>query len=227
MGFQIAIDGPSGSGKSTVARRLAKRLGFVYVDTGAMYRAVGLYCDTAGIEVNDETAVSGVLGEMDIKIEYSNEAQLIFLNGDDVTAAVRTPRAAVAAAAVAAHGAVRVKLVEIQRKLAKEADVVMDGRDICDYVLPEANVKVYLNASVEARVTRRCNELEQLGVKFDYEQIKKQIIERDVFDSNRKIAPLAVSKDAVEIDASELDVEGVVEAILVVARDRGFRKAEG
>jgi len=223
MGFQIAIDGPSGSGKSTVARQLAARLGFVYVDTGAMYRAVGVYCDNAGIDVNDADAVAATLSSINIEIKRANEGeQRVYVNGADVTPLLRTPRAAVAASSVAANSAVRERLIAIQRQLAQTANVIMDGRDICAYVLPNANVKIYLDASVEARVMRRCNELESLGTLFDYEKIKTQIIERDIKDKSREVSPLAVAEGAVVIDSSNLDIEGVIAAILEVAAGKNI-----
>jgi len=222
MGFQIAIDGPSGSGKSTVARELAAQLRFVYIDTGAMYRAVGLYCEENGIDVYDENAVASALSGVEIDVRHGKEGQRLILNGKDVTVELRTPRAGMAAAAVAAFMSVRERLVSLQRQLAEAADVVMDGRDICAYVLPKADLKIYLDASVEARVSRRCGELEKNGVEFDSEEIRKQIIERDEKDKSREIAPLAVAEGAYVIDASELDINGVLNVILTLAKKCGI-----
>ena len=222
MGFQIAIDGPSGSGKSTVAKALAARLGFMYIDTGAMYRAVGLYCDENGIDANDPNAVTAALSGIEIDVKPSEQGQRLHLNGNDVTAKLRTPRAGMAASAVAAHAAVRERLVFLQRELAKFTNVVMDGRDICAYVLPDANLKIYLDASVEARVFRRCNELEKIDVEFDQDEIRKQIIERDKNDKSRKIAPLSIADGAVIIDASDMDINGVVGKILTLAQKNGL-----
>ena len=216
MSFQIAIDGPAGSGKSTVAKKVAKQLGFIYVDTGAMYRAVGLYCDNRNINVKDALAVSAALCDINIEIKQLNQQQHVFLNGEDVTPSLRTPRAGMAAAAVAAHSKVRERLVALQRQLAKTANVVMDGRDICAYVLPNANVKIYLDASVDARVTRRCNELKKLNAEYDCKRIKDQIIERDIADRSRKIAPLAIADGAIVIDSSNMNINEVVEAIIAI-----------
>jgi cytidylate kinase len=222
MVFQIAIDGPSGSGKSTVARRLSERLGFVYVDTGAMYRAVGLYCDANSIDAGDERAVGAVLDDIGIEVRQSAEGQQVYLNGENVTLKLRTPRAGMAASAVAVHSAVRERLTALAREMAETGDIIMDGRDICAYVLPNADVKVYLDASTDTRARRRCDELDRLGVAYDFADIKRQIEERDRGDSSRQTAPLAVADGAAVIATCGMDADEVADTIAgIVNKVRG------
>lgn len=223
MGFEIAIDGPGGSGKSTIAKRLAMELGFVYIDTGAMYRAVALYCTEKGIAWSDEAAINSALDDIQIDIKYVENTQRVILNGEDVTLRLRTAECGKGSSAVAVYGKVRERLVSLQRQLAQNNDVVMDGRDIGTHVLPNADVKIYLDASVEVRTKRRCNELGDLCLEYDPEKIRQEIIARDFNDTNRKISPLKKADDAILIDASELSVDEVEKEILaaVYKKERG------
>lgn len=205
----IAIDGPAGSGKSTVARLVAKKLGFVYVDTGAMYRTVGLYCAENSIDLENMDEVKKALQKVNIELKYDEGVQHIYLNGEDVSSAIRVQRIAEYASKVAAIGVVREKLVEMQRNIAENGNVVMDGRDIGTNVIPNAKVKIYLDASVDVRTERRCHELEEKGVSFDKNVIREEIIERDNFDKNRKINPLTIAEDATIIDTSYMTIEEV------------------
>ena len=205
----IAIDGPAGSGKSTVARLVAKKLGFVYVDTGAMYRTVGLYCAENSIDLENMDEVKKALQKVNIELKYDEGVQHIYLNGEDVSSAIRVQRIAEYASKVAAIGVVRKKLVEMQRNIAENGNVVMDGRDIGTNVIPNAKAKIYLDASVDVRTERRCHELEEKGVSFDKNVIREEIIERDNFDKNRKINPLTIAEDATIIDTSYMTIEEV------------------
>ena len=205
----IAIDGPAGSGKSTVARLVAKKLGFVYVDTGAMYRTVGLYCAENSIDLENMDEVKKALQKVNIEFKYDEGVQHIYLNGEDVSSAIRVQRIAEYASKVAAIGVVREKLVEMQRNIAENGNVVMDGRDIGTNVIPNAKAKIYLDASVDVRTERRCHELEEKGVSFDKNVIREEIIERDNFDKNRKINPLTIAEDATIIDTSYMTIEEV------------------
>ena len=205
----IAIDGPAGSGKSTVARLVAKKLGFVYVDTGAMYRTVGLYCAENSIDLENMDEVKKSLQKVNIELKYDEGVQHIYLNGEDVSSAIRVQRIAEYASKVAAIGVVREKLVEMQRNIAENGNVVMDGRDIGTNVIPNAKAKIYLDASVDVRTERRCHELEEKGVSFDKNIIREEIIERDNFDKNRKINPLTIAEDATIIDTSYMTIEEV------------------
>ena len=205
----IAIDGPAGSGKSTVARPVAKKLGFVYVDTGAMYRTVGLYCAENSIDLENMDEVKKALQKVNIELKYDEGVQHIYLNGEDVSSAIRVQRIAEYASKVAAIGVVREKLVEMQRNIAENGNVVMDGRDIGTNVIPNAKAKIYLDASVDVRTERRCHELEEKGVSFDKNIIREEIIERDNFDKNRKINPLTIAEDATIIDTSYMTIEEV------------------
>ncbi|HIT86995.1 MAG TPA: (d)CMP kinase [Candidatus Coprocola pullicola] len=218
--YSIAIDGPAGSGKSTVAKEIAKKLGILYVDTGAMYRTVGLYCIKNGIDLQQQSHIVSALKKIDMKIELSDGMQMIFLNGENVTQKIRTQEAGKAASAVAAILPVREKLVEIQRNLAKGHSVIMDGRDIGTNVLPDAAVKIYLNASVEQRTKRRCYELAMMGKTWDKKQIEQQIIQRDESDMNRKYHPLKKAEDAIEIDTSFMSIEEVVFKILNIVEEK-------
>ena len=223
MGFAIAIDGPAGAGKSTIAKLLAKRLGFVYVDTGAMYRAVALYGLRQGLDLDDAAAVCGYVGELDIVIRYIDGAQNVLLNGEDVTTAIRTAEAGAGASRVAVYAAVREKLVDMQRQMAARDNVVMDGRDIGTHVLPGAAVKIYLDASAETRARRRCKELEGLQLSFDYDTIKSELQKRDAYDMNREISPLRRAEDAVCIDTGDMTPDEVADAICAIAKEKGSR----
>ena len=218
--YSIAIDGPAGSGKSTVAKKIAKELNLLYIDTGAMYRTLGLYCLENGIDFNEQQKIASALENMNMSIELLQGIQNIYLNGENVTEKIRTQQVGKAASDVAVILAVRQKLVQIQRDLAKGHNVIMDGRDIGTNVLPDASVKIYLNASIEERTKRRCNELEALGKQYDKEQIKKEIIQRDENDKNRKYNPLRKAEDAFEIDSSCMNIEQVTETILNIVKQK-------
>ena len=205
--FRIAIDGPSGAGKSTVAKALAKRLGFVQVDTGAMYRSVGLYIYRKGIQPDDADAVIPQLENINIDLGFSEEGQRIYLNGEDVSEKIRQNEISAYASTVSAIPAVRVFLLEMQRKLAREHSVVMDGRDIGTVVLPDAELKIFQTASVKERAKRRYLELTEKGQIVDLETIKKEIEERDYNDSHRAAAPCVPADDAVIIDNSNITIE--------------------
>ncbi len=213
MGYNIAIDGPAGAGKSTIARLLAKRKGYVYVDTGAMYRALALYFLEQGIRPEDREAVVDACRKAEVAISYENGVQQIYLNRRNVTSQIREEAVGNMASVTSAIPEVRARLLDLQRQLAKEQDVVMDGRDIGTYVLPEAQVKVYLTASVETRADRRYKELTEKGVSCDYEEIARDIQERDERDMNREVAPLRQAEDAVLVDSSDMTIEEVVEKI--------------
>lgn len=211
--ISVAIDGPAGAGKSTLARRLAAEFGYIYVDTGAMFRAVGLYALRAGKDPKDSAAVNALLPEITLRLASIEGEQHIYLNGEDVSKAIRTEEAGMAASAVGANPAVRAFLLDQQRKMAETQNVLMDGRDIGTVVLPRANVKIFLTASPEVRAKRRTAELEAKGQTANYEKVLKEIQQRDYQDSHRAIAPLKQAKDAVKVDTSELDIDGVVAAI--------------
>ena len=207
MAFNIAIDGPAGAGKSTIAKTLAKELGYVYVDTGAMYRAMAYYFIQQGIDKDDESAITEAVSGADVTIRYEAGAQQVLLNGENITGSLRTEQVGNMASATSIYPAVRTKLMSLQQKLAKTTDVIMDGRDIGTVVLPEAELKVFLTASAEARARRRLLELESKGVSSSFEEIMKDIEYRDVQDSSRASAPLKAAEDAVLVDTSELDFE--------------------
>lgn len=206
--YSIAIDGPSGSGKSTMARRLAKAFGFIYVDTGAIYRTLGLACYRAGIDRRDAKAVMEILSTLDIRIRY-NEAgeQCMILNGEDVSREIRLPEISMCASDVSSHQEVRSFLLEMQRKFARENNVIMDGRDIGTVVLPDAELKIFLTASPEARARRRLAELQAKGENDSFEEVLRDINIRDEQDSTRAAAPLCKAKDAVELDSSDLSAD--------------------
>ena len=213
MSINIAIDGPAGAGKSTIAKKLAKELSFIYVDTGAMYRAMALYFLEHQILPSDEGAISGACREVNITIAYENGEQQVLLNDVNVNGKIRREEVGNMASATSIYPAVRTKLVELQQELASKTDVIMDGRDIGTCVLPNAQVKIYLTASVETRAGRRYDELTEKGVKCDLKAIEKDIEERDYRDMNREMSPLKQAEDAVLVDSSNLDVEGVVTVI--------------
>ena len=214
--FSIAIDGPAGAGKSTIAKELAKQLSYIYVDTGAMYRAMALFFLRKGISPEDNTRIATACLEAEVTIEYRDGEQVVLLNGENVTGLIRTEEVSSMTSATSVNKVVRLKLVELQRKLAEQADVVMDGRDIGTYVLPEADVKVYLTASVEERARRRYEEQKARGVECDIKEIEENIKERDERDMNRDFAPLCKAEDAVYLDCSDMTPEEVISAILIL-----------
>ena len=204
--ISIAIDGPSGAGKSTLARSIAAKLGYLYVDTGAIYRTIGLYALENGVDPKDEAAVTATLPDIQVGLEYGEDGlQHMLLNGRDVTKNIRLPDVSLYASAVSAHPPVRAFLLEMQRKLARENNVIMDGRDIGTVVLPDADVKVFLTATAAERARRRCLELEQRGTPQPFEKVLAEIEERDYNDSHRATAPLRQAEDAVLLDTTELD----------------------
>ncbi|MBQ6812534.1 MAG: (d)CMP kinase [Agathobacter sp.] len=213
MSFNIAIDGPAGAGKSTIAKQLAKELGFVYVDTGAMYRAFAYYFLTNNISAEDEAAISAACPNVTISITYEDGVQNVWLNGENVSGVIRNEAVGKMASATSVYPVVRTKLVELQQELAKTTDVIMDGRDIGTVVLPNADVKIYMTASSAVRAKRRFDELVAKGVECDLDEIEKDIIERDYRDMNRETSPLKKADDAYELDTSDLDINGVVNAM--------------
>lgn len=213
MAFNIAIDGPAGAGKSTIAKTLAKELGYVYVDTGAMYRAMAYYFLDQGIDKDDEAAINAAVSGADVTIRYEDGAQQVYLNGENITGSLRTEQVGNMASATSIYPAVRTKLVSLQQKLAKTTDVIMDGRDIGTCVLPDAQVKIYLTASVETRAKRRFDELTEKGETADLAKIASDIEERDYRDMHREMSPLRQADDAVLVDSSEMNIEEVVAAI--------------
>jgi cytidylate kinase len=214
MSINIAIDGPAGAGKSTIAKKLAKELGFVYVDTGAMYRSMGLYFLRKGVDGKDEAAIQAGCPEISVSIQYENGEQQVLLNGEHVNGLIRTEEVGNMASASSVNPKVREKMTELQRKLGQEADVVMDGRDIGTFVLPEADVKIYLTASIEERARRRALEYEKKGMPADIEQIAKDIAERDYRDMHREHAPLRQAEDAVLVDTSDMTIPEVEARLL-------------
>ena len=213
MSMNIAIDGPAGAGKSTIAKKLAKKLGFIYVDTGAMYRAMAYYFLQNGIASDDEAAIAKACPAVDVTIAYENGEQQVHLNGENVNGVIRTEQVGNMASATSVYPVVRKKLVELQQELAAKADVIMDGRDIGTCVLPNAQVKIYLTASSKTRATRRYEELTAKGESCDLEEIEKDIIERDYRDMHRETSPLKQAEDAVLVDSSDLTINEVVAAI--------------
>ena len=215
--MNIAIDGPAGSGKSTAARRLAAEMNYLYVDTGALYRAMALYCLRCGIDSADEAAVTAACPGIAITLAYADGMQHVYLNGEDVSGDIRTEEVSRSASVVSAYRAVREKLLSLQRDLAAENNVIMDGRDIGTRVLPNAQCKIFLTASVEKRAQRRYLEQTQKGMDVCLSDIEADIRIRDQRDANREIAPLRRADDAVLLDTSELDIEQVTAAIRTIA----------
>lgn len=216
MSMNIAIDGPAGAGKSTIAKRLAKKLGFIYVDTGAMYRAMAYYFLQHNIDAKDENAIAAACPDVDVTITYENGEQQVLLNGENVNGMIRNEEVGNMASSTSVYTVVRKKLVELQRQLAKSADVIMDGRDIGTCVLPDAQVKIYLTASSATRAKRRYDELTEKGVSCDLAEIEKDIIDRDYRDMHRETSPLRQAEDAVLVDSSEMNIDEVVDAIYQV-----------
>lgn len=217
----IAIDGPSGAGKSTLARALAKALGYLYVDTGAIYRTVGLQASRTGVDPEDRDGVVALLPGLDIRLGYGKDGvQRMFLNGEDVSQAIRQHEISRYASSVSALPEVRAFLLDRQRQLAAEHDVVMDGRDIGTVVLPQADVKIFLTAAPEARARRRWLELQQRGDETDYETVLRDVIDRDEKDTNRATAPLRQAEDAVLADTTQLDLEQSLDLLISIAKER-------
>ena len=219
--ISIAIDGPAGAGKSTIAKRLAKELGYYYVDTGAIYRTVAYFMDLLGVSPKDVDGVERYIDELTIEIEYDEEgAQHMIMNGMDVSEDIRTPDISQKSSLISAHAVVRDVLLDMQRDVAKKHNVIMDGRDIGTVVLPRANVKIFLTASAEVRAQRRYLELQAKGTKDSFEKVLADIKRRDHQDSTREIAPLKQAKDAILVDTSGLDIDGAVQAIRKIVMEK-------
>ena len=219
--YAIAIDGPAGAGKSTIAKRLAKELGFQYVDTGALYRTVAYFLDLLGISPKDVDGVERYIDELTVEIEYDEDGlQHMIMNGMDVSKDIRTQDISQKASLVSAHAVVRDALLEMQRNVAKNYNVIMDGRDIGTVVLPKADVKIFLTASAEVRAKRRTDELLAKGQTAVYETVLKEIQQRDYQDTHRPIAPLKMAKDSVKLDTSDLDIDGVVAAMRKIISEK-------
>lgn len=214
MNHHIAIDGPAGAGKSTIAKAVAKKRGLIYVDTGAMYRAFGLYLLRNNVDVNDRDAVIAACEKADVSIAFENGEQVVLLDGENVNGLIRTEAVGNMASACSTIARVREIMVERQQQIAKEKDVIMDGRDIGTVVLPDARTKIYLTASSKVRATRRYDELREKGVDCDLEKIEADIIERDERDMNREASPLRQAEDAILVDTSDLTIDEVIEKIL-------------
>lgn len=218
--FNIAVDGPGGAGKSSVSREVSKRLGFIYVDTGALYRAVGLYALRNKIDTSNEADVSSFLSKITVDLGYENGEQKVFLNGEDVSSDIRLPEASMAASNVSKIPDVRSFLFDLQRKIASENNCLMDGRDIGTVVLPNAQLKIFLTASPEARAKRRYDELLAKGSNVSFDEILKDLNERDYQDSHREIAPLKPAEDSIILDTTDLTFEEVTNKIIELTRER-------
>ena len=218
MSYQIAIDGPAGAGKSTIAKLVSKEMNFVYVDTGAMYRALALYCLNEGVDKDDEAKVVSLCMNADVSIKYIGGEQAVFLNGENVNGLIRTEEVGNMASATSVNADVRKKLVELQQKLAAKENVVMDGRDIGTVVLPNAEVKVYLTASSAERARRRYLELQAKGETESLEKIEADIIERDHRDMTREISPLKQAEDAILVDSSDMTIDEVVDTLMTLVK---------
>lgn len=218
MGYNVAIDGPAGAGKSTIAKLVAKKKGYVYVDTGALYRALAVYFLDKGIQAGETEKIIKACESAEVTIRYEEGVQQVYLNGENVTARLRSEEVGNMASKSSSVPEVRAKLLELQRNLAREQDVVMDGRDIGTCVLPDADVKVYLTASVETRAKRRFDELSEKGISCDFDEIAKDIAERDQRDMTRETAPLKQAEDAHLVDSSDMSIEEVVSAVVSLCR---------
>ena len=214
--FKVAIDGPAGAGKSTIAKAAASKLGFVYIDTGAMYRAIGLFALRAGVETKNAEQVIPLLDDIKIAIRHTEEGQQIDLNGENVSEEIRKPEVSVAASNVAVIPEVRLKLVELQRMLAQKDNVIMDGRDIGTYVLPDADIKIFLTASVDARAKRRLDELEEKGIETTFAEVKQDMEYRDQNDASREFAPLKAAEDSILLDSTELTLDETTQKVLAL-----------
>lgn len=220
MAFNIAIDGPAGAGKSTIARRVAKELSYIYVDTGAMYRAMALYFLRTGISSEDEAAITAACGEITVTLTSENGEQQVFLNGENVNGFIRTEEVGKMTSAVSVYAPVREKLTQLQREMARTTDLIMDGRDIGTCVLPQAQVKIYLTASVRTRGMRRFLELQEKGETCSIEEICRDIEQRDHQDMTREISPLKQAEDAILVDSSEMTIEEVVDRIINIVKEK-------
>lgn len=218
--IQIAIDGPSGAGKSTVAKAVARELGIIYVDTGALYRTVGYFVRSRDVDPKDPVAVEALLPEISIELKYDNGRQIVCLNGEDLGDRIRTPEMSMYASAVSAIPAVRTFLLETQRKIARENSVIMDGRDIGTVILPDANVKIFLTASDECRATRRRDELVAKGISVTYEEVLADMKERDRNDSTREVAPAVAAEDAILFDNSWMTPDECSAAIIKLIKEK-------
>ncbi|MBR2108469.1 MAG: (d)CMP kinase [Ruminococcus sp.] len=221
MSIAIAIDGPAGAGKSTISKAAAKRLGFIYIDTGALYRTVGLAATRAGVEPKEGKEVDKLLSQITVELTFNDKGeQVVLLNKEDVSGLIRTPEASMMASAISAVPSVRAFLLDLQRDIAKTNNVIMDGRDIGTVILPDAEVKIFLTASAEARAERRYKELVEKGMDVKYEDILQDVITRDYNDSHREIAPLKQADDAVLADTTEVDLEGSIELIINIIKEK-------
>ena len=219
MSYNIAIDGPAGAGKSTIAKRLAKELGYVYVDTGAMYRAMAYYFLKNQVDTNDEEAIAKACPNVNVTIAYQDGEQQVLLNGENVNGVIRKEEVGKMASTTSVYPVVRAKLMDLQRELAMKENVIMDGRDIGTVVLPNADVKIFLTASSKVRAKRRYDELTEKGVECDFDEIEKDIIDRDYRDMHRETAPLKQAEDAILLDSSELDIDGVVNRMKEIIKE--------
>ena len=220
MPLNIAMDGPVGAGKSSIAAEVARRLGILHLDTGAMYRAIGLTALRRGVDVADETAAVALSRELDISVAHEADGQHTFVNGEDVTGLIRTPEVSMAASSISKYLGVRQGMVALQQKLAAQTPMLVDGRDICLRVLPGATVKLYLTASAEERARRRWLEMQQKGASDTYEQVLEDLKKRDDQDMNREVDPLRPTEDAVVVDSTEMTFEQVVEYILAIVKEK-------
>lgn len=220
MGFNIAIDGPAGAGKSTVAKKISKEMNFIYVDTGAMFRAIGVYFIRNKVLPEDDAEVQAACENIQVDIRYEDGQQQVLLNGENVTPILRTQEVGDMASRASVNPAVRNKLTELQRKLAAENDVVMDGRDIGTVILPNADLKIYLTADAHIRAIRRVGELKEKGIEADLETTEKEIIERDNRDMNRPVAPLKKADDGIEVNTDKMDADEVAQTIIDLAKER-------
>lgn len=221
MSIAIAIDGPAGAGKSSLSKEVAKELSFIYVDTGALYRTIGLAASRRGLKKEDKAEIISMLNDIDVKLSFNDEGtQIVLLNGEDVSSYIRTPEASMFASAVSAIPEVRAFLLDLQRNMAKSDNVIMDGRDIGTVVLPDAKIKIFLTASPEKRAMRRHKENIEKGIDSTYEEVLKDVNQRDYQDSHREIAPLKPAEDSVLVDTSDYDFEGSKELLLKVIKER-------
>ncbi len=220
MGFNIAIDGPAGAGKSTIARKIAAELSFIYVDTGAMYRAIAYGLIRQGIGAEEQDKIAAACESIDVKIAYQDGGQIVLLNGENVNPFIRTEEVSRMTSAISVYPVVRAKLLELQRTLAAENDVLMDGRDIGTCILPNAELKVYLTASSKVRAKRRYLEYVEKGQEANLEEIEQDIIERDYRDMHREVAPLKQAEDAVVVDSSDMTIEEVVACVVALTKER-------